>query len=78
MAELSKLDADDARNRLCELNVMEQVRYLARTTVVRDAWLNGQLLVLQGFVYGLHYGLINDLCIDIGSSDYLRSQFKQY
>lgn len=78
MEELSKLDADDARNRLCELNVMEQVRNLARTTVVRDAWQKGQELVLHGFVYGLHNGLINDLGIDIGSFDDLRSQFKQY
>ncbi len=78
MEELSKLNADDARNRLCELNVMEQVRNLARTTVVRDAWQKGQELVLHGFVYGLHNGLINDLGIDIGSFDDLRSQFKQY
>ena len=78
MEELSKLDADDARDRLCELNVMEQVRNLARTTVVRDAWQKGQELVLHGFVYGLHNGLINDLGIDIGSFDDLRSQFKQY
>jgi carbonic anhydrase len=46
MEELSKLNDDDARNRLCELNVMEQVRNLARTTVVRDAWQKGQELVL--------------------------------
>lgn len=78
MEELSKLDADDARNRLCELNVMEQVRNLARTTIVRDAWQKGQELVLHGFVYGLHNGLINDLGIDIGSFDDLRAQFKQY
>lgn len=78
MEELSALSADDARNRLCELNVMEQVRNLARTTVVRDAWQKGQELVLHGFVYGLHNGLINDLGIDIGGSDDLRSQFKQY
>ena len=78
MEELSKLSADDARDRLCELNVMEQVRNLARTTVVRDAWQKGQELVLHGFVYGLHNGLINDLGIDIGSFDDLRSQFKQY
>jgi carbonic anhydrase len=78
MDELSKLNDDDARNRLCELNVMEQVRNLARTTVVRDAWQKGQELVLHGFVYGLHNGLINDLGIDIGSFDDLRAQFKQY
>ena len=76
--ELSKLNDDDARNRLCELNVMEQVRNLARTTVVRDAWQKGQELVLHGFVYGLHNGLINDLAIDIGSTDDLKAQFKQF
>jgi carbonic anhydrase len=78
MEELSKLNDDDARNRLCELNVMEQVRNLARTTVVRDAWQKGQELVLHGFVYGLHNGLINDLGIDIGSTDDLKAQFKQF
>ncbi len=78
MDELSKLSADDARDRLCELNVMEQVRNLARTTVVRDAWQKNQELVLHGFVYGLNNGLINDLGIDIGSFDDLRSQFKEY
>lgn len=78
MDELSKLSDDDARNRLCELNVMEQVRNLARTTVVRDAWQNGKELVLHGFVYGLHNGLINDLGIDIGSFEDLRAQFKKY
>jgi carbonic anhydrase len=78
MEELSKLNDTEARNRLCELNVIEQVRNLARTTVVRDAWRKGQELVLHGFVYGLHNGLINDLGIDIGSADDLKAQFKQF
>lgn len=76
--ELKGLDETKAQDRLCELNVMEQVRNLARTTVIRDAWQNGQEVVLHGFVYGLHNGLINDLGIDIGSFDELKSQFKQY
>jgi carbonic anhydrase len=76
--ELKKLDDKAAQDRLCELNVMEQVRNLARTTVIRDAWQNGQELVLHGFVYGLHNGLINNLGIDIGSFEDLRGQFKQY
>jgi carbonic anhydrase len=78
MEELSKLNDVDARNRLCELNVMEQVRNLARTTVVRDAWQKGQELELHGFVYGLHNGLINDLGVDIGSTADLKAQFKQF
>mgnify|MGYP001440438124 FL=1 len=78
MDELAKLEADEAKDRLCELNVMEQVRNLARTTVVRDAWKKGQELSLHGFVYGLGNGLINDLGIDIGSIDDFKAQFKQY
>jgi carbonic anhydrase len=76
--ELSKLSPDDAKDRLCELNVIEQVRNLARTTVIRDAWQRGQELVLHGFVYGLDNGLINDMGINIGSFDDLKSQFVHY
>lgn len=76
--ELKELNDKEAQDRLCELNVIEQVRNLARTTVIRDAWQNGQELVLHGFVYGLHNGLINDLSIDIGSFEDLRAQLKQY
>jgi carbonic anhydrase len=78
MKEISKLDPDTAKDRLCELNVMEQVRNLARTTVVRDAWKKGQELYLHGFVYGLDNGLINDLGIDIGCIDDLKNQFIEY
>lgn len=78
MKEISKLDPDAAKDRLCELNVMEQVRNLARTTVVRDAWKKGQELYLHGFVYGLDNGLINDLGIDIGCIDDLKNQFIEY
>ena len=78
MNEISKLEPDAAKDRLCELNVMEQVRNLARTTVVRDAWKKDQELYLHGFVYGLGNGLINDLGIDIGSIDDLKNQFTEY
>lgn len=76
--ELKDLDETKAKDRLCELNVIEQVRNLARTTIIRDAWQNGQEVTLHGFVYGLHNGLINDLGIDISSFHELKSQFKQY
>lgn len=78
MDEISKLEPAAAKDRLCELNVMEQVRNLARTTVIRDAWKQGQKLYLHGFVYGLDNGLINDLGIDIGCIDDLKDQFKEY
>jgi carbonic anhydrase len=51
-------------SRLCELNVVEQVVHVARTTIVQDAWRRGQRVTLHGFVYGLHNGLLNDLSIE--------------
>ena len=46
---------------LCELNVIEQVANVCRTTVVRDAWERGQVLAVHGWVYGLKDGLVRDL-----------------
>jgi carbonic anhydrase len=48
-------------DRLCELNVTEQVINVAQTTVVRDAWERGQQLSIHGWVYGLQDGLLRDL-----------------
>ena len=48
-------------DRLCELNVIEQVRNGCRTTIVRDAWERGQALTVHGWVYGLKDGLLRDL-----------------
>ena len=52
-------------NTLCELNVLEQARNVCRTTVVEDAWLRGQEVVVHGWVYGLHNGLLEDLSITV-------------
>jgi carbonic anhydrase len=46
---------------LCELNVLEQARNACQTTVVQDAWQRGQEIVVHGWVYGLHNGLLQDL-----------------
>ena len=48
-------------DRLCELNVIEQVANVCQTTVVRDAWERGQELAVHGWVYGLKDGLVRDL-----------------
>ena len=50
-------------NALVELNVLEQARNVCRTTVVGDAWHRGQTVVVHGWVYGLHNGLLQDLRI---------------
>lgn len=48
-------------NRLCELNVMRQVRNVASDVFVQDAWGRGQSLSVHGWVYSLANGLVNDL-----------------
>ncbi|MCC7059922.1 MAG: carbonate dehydratase [Burkholderiaceae bacterium] len=48
-------------DRLCELNVIEQVHNVCQTTVVRDAWERGQTLSVHGWIYGLRNGLLRDL-----------------
>lgn len=53
---------------LCELNVLEQALNACQTTVVRDAWLRGQLVVVHGWVYGLHNGLLKDTHMTVANA----------
>ena len=63
---LAKIDDEDERlDRLCELNVIEQVRSAGRTTIVQSAWQRGQELVVHGWIYGLQDGLLRDLGVSI-------------
>ncbi|MFL5559201.1 MAG: carbonate dehydratase [Gemmatimonadaceae bacterium] len=67
-SQLDELDSEKQRHdRLCELNVMEQVANVSQTTVVRDAWARGQPLAVHGWIYDLHDGLLRDLGICITS-----------
>jgi len=65
-ATLAALPPEERLDRLCELNVGEQVVNVARTTVVQDAWARGQPLSVRGWIYGLKDGLLRDLnaCVD--------------
>jgi carbonic anhydrase len=55
-------DPDKREDKLVELNVIEQVRNVAKTTIVQQAWKQRPLHV-HGWVYGINSGLINDLCV---------------
>lgn len=55
-------DIDKRTDRLTELNVVEQVKNLAKTTIVQEAW-NSRQLHLHGWVYGINSGLVTDLCV---------------
>jgi len=52
---------EQATDRLCEMNVIEQARNVCQTTVVRDAWNRGQALAVHSWIYSLRDGLLRDL-----------------
>jgi len=66
---LAPLGDEAAVNRLCELNVIEQVVNVARTTILRDAWQRGQSVTVHGWVYGLSNGQLRDLGISVDALD---------
>jgi carbonic anhydrase len=54
-------DGETRLRRLCELNVVEQVRNVCETTIMRDAWERGQRVTVHGWIYGLSDGRLKDL-----------------
>ena len=73
-AELDAIqNKSDRLDRLCELNVISQVRNVASDVFVREAWKNGQVLNIHGWVYSLSTGLVNDLDVTVsGPEDFAR------
>ena len=64
--EIEGLRTEEQRHdRLCELNVIEQVVNVSQTTVVRDAWAREQPLTVHGWIYDLHDGLLRDLGVSV-------------
>jgi carbonic anhydrase len=65
-AELTAIADEPARlDRLCELNVIRQVKNVASDVFVQDAWARGQSLWVHGWVYSLANGLVNDLNVTV-------------
>lgn len=62
-------DETERFNRFVEVNVKEQVSDLAKTSIVQNAWKNGQELNLHGWVYGLNSGYVTDLDVNYTSND---------
>ena len=61
-------------NRLCELNVLEQVSNVCQTTIVQDAWHRGQPLTIHGWIYGIKDGLLRNLGLSISSPAEVQAQ----
>jgi carbonic anhydrase len=68
--ELETLPSRAARiDRLCELNVIEQVTRVAQTPIVQNAWQRGQSLSIHGWIYSIRDGLLQDLQVRISGPD---------
>jgi carbonic anhydrase len=64
-------DEDERFNRFVELNVIEQVHDLAKTSIVQGAWRSKQELTIHGWVYGVGSGVVKDLGVNIESNESL-------
>lgn len=72
-AELSRLGTDQKRlDRLCELNVVQQVTNVGNTTVLQGAWDRGQEVTVHGWIYSIGDGLLQDLGVCVSSRSDLK------
>jgi carbonic anhydrase len=70
-------DNNERLDKLCELNVIEQVTNVCQTTIVQSAWERGQELAVHGWIYGLNDGLLRDLNICAGSQSELITVYEK-
>lgn len=69
-------DIEERGRKLVELNVIEQVNDLGKTSIVQNAWKNKQDLHLHGWVYDINDGIINDLGVNIKGTDDMLAVYK--
>lgn len=65
-------------DRMCELNVIQQVENLTRCNIVQNAWANGQELTIHGWIYDIHDGIIRKLMPPIDSLEQIPEHYRLY
>lgn len=65
-------------DKLCELNVIEQVVNAAQSTIMQDAWARGQNVTVHGWVYRISDGLLHDMQITVGSAEELLDNYRDF
>lgn len=63
-------------DRLCELNVIHQVRNVAKTSILQNAWRKGLNVTVHGWVYDLKDGLLRDLKVDVAGPEGIHPAFQ--
>jgi len=71
-------DATKKSDKLCELNVIEQVINVGGTTVVQDAWTRGQDITVHGWIYSIENGIISDMDVCLTGETELKSLRKRF
>jgi carbonic anhydrase len=74
---LELFPVEQHHDRLCELNVIEQVYNVCETTVIQDAWKRAQELTIHGWVYRLQDGLLRDLRVSTAGHVELASNYER-
>ena len=69
-------DEEERFNKFVEVNAQEQVFDLAKTSIVQNAWRNGQVLSLHGWTYGLNSGYVTDLGVNMSSNSELDEVYR--
>jgi carbonic anhydrase len=71
-------DEEERFNKFVEVNAQEQVFDLAKTSIVQNAWRNGQDVTLHGWAYGLNSGFVTDLNVNFSSNKDLDAVYQLF
>lgn len=78
-AQMNEIDDPSERlNRLCELNVLQQVDNIARSNIVQNAWARGQELSIHGWIYDIHDGILHKLRPPIDSVEQIPEHYRLF
>lgn len=69
-------DEESRVDRLCELNVIEQVANISHTTIVQNAWRRGQKLSIHGCIYSIKNGIWKSLNVTINNIEQVPAQYR--
>lgn len=75
-AELERLKGEARENRLCELNVLAQVKSVCHTTILQNAWASGRQVAVHGLIYSLSDGLLHDLALRVTGAEQIEKIYK--
>jgi carbonic anhydrase len=76
VATLRALVDAEQHDRLCELNVIEQVAHVCETSIVRDAWERNQPLSVHGCIYGIQDGVLHNLQTTVRHSSEITERYE--